>query len=179
MLCQLRMFVFGRVATAIGALTVAQKLSGHSKCTDDMNTSLPTAKSARSPDERAKLKRVIAQRGLGGLANDTKWDEFISAMRARENWRPSYRYKCIDGPPSSWDVEWFYHLPFPLMSAEWLDLGFLQETREHRLPPRIHVTDHSPEFEQLLRRIGFEHQKGSTMIRIFGYSPKSFDLFDI
>jgi hypothetical protein len=36
---------------------------------DDMDDSLPTAKSAHSPDERAKLKRVIAERGLGGLAN--------------------------------------------------------------------------------------------------------------
>ena len=102
-----------------------------------MDASLPTAKSARSPDERAKLKRVIEERGLCGLANDTKWDEFISGMRARQDWRPSYRYKCIDGPPSSWDVEWFYHLPFPLVSVEWLDVGFLQETREHRLPPQI------------------------------------------
>jgi hypothetical protein len=82
-----------------------------------MDASLPTAKSARSPDEHAKLKRVIAERSLCGLANDTKWDEFISAMRVRD-WKPSYRYKCIAGPPSSWDVEWFYHLPFPLMSVE-------------------------------------------------------------
>ena len=50
---------------------------------------LPTAKSARSPDERDKLRRVVAQRGLCGLANDTKWDEFIGAMRARTEWRPS------------------------------------------------------------------------------------------
>lgn len=143
-----------------------------------MDPSLPTAKSARSPEERAKLQRVIAERGLCGLANDTKWNEFISAMRVREGWRPSYRYKCIDGPPSSWDVEWFYHLPFPLISVEWLDVAFLQETREHRLPPRVHQADHSPKLEELLRNVGLEYQKGSTMIRIFGYSPKSLDLFD-
>jgi hypothetical protein len=144
-----------------------------------MNTSVPTAKSGRSPDERRKLKRVIAERGLYGLANNTKWDEFISAMRACESWRPSYRYKCIDGPPSSWDVELFYHLPFPLISVEWLDVAFLQETREHRLPPRTHVTDHSPWLEELLRRVGLDYQKGRQMIRIFGYSPKSLDLFDV
>jgi len=144
-----------------------------------MDASLPSAKSARSPDERRKLQRVIAERGLCGLANDTKWDEFISAMRARERWRPSYRCKCIDGPPSSWDAEWFYHLPFPLISVEWLDVFFLQKTREHRLPPRVHVTDHSRWLEELLRQVGLEYQKGSTMIRIFGYSPKSLDLFDV
>lgn len=146
---------------------------------ENMDVSLPTAKSVRSPDERSKLKLVITERGLCGLANDTKWDEFISGMRARENWRPSYRYKCIDAPPSSWDVEWFYHLPFPLMSVEWLDVAFLQETREHRMPPRIHVTDHSPWLEELLRSVGLEYQKGNTMIRIFGYSPKCLDLFDL
>jgi hypothetical protein len=144
-----------------------------------MDASLPTAKSASSPDERAKLKRLIAERGLGGLANDTKWNEFISAIRSGEGWKPSYRYKCIDGPPSSWDVEWFYHLPFPLLSVEWLDVAFLQETRDHRLPPRICVTDHSSWLEELLCRVGLEYQKGKTMIRIFGYSPKSLDLFDV
>jgi hypothetical protein len=144
-----------------------------------MDASLPTAKSACSPDERAKLKRVIADRGLCGLANDTKWNEFISGMRAREGWRPSYRYKCIDGSPSSWDVEWFYHLPFPLVSVEWLDIAFLQETKEHCLPPRILVTDHSAWLEELLRAVGLEYQKGGAMIRIFGYSPKSLDLFDV
>ena len=151
----------------------------HTTRISDMDAPLPTAKSARSPDERTKLQRIIAERGLCGLANDTKWDEFISAMRARESWRASYRYKCIDGPPSTWDVEWFYHLPFPLLSVEWLDVAFLQETREHRLPPRVHVTDHSPWLEELLRTVGLVYQKGSTMIRIFGYSPKSLDLFDL
>jgi hypothetical protein len=144
-----------------------------------MSYRLPTAKSAQSSDERRKVQRVVAERGLCGLANDTKWDEFISGMRGREGWRPRYRFKCVDGPPSSWDVEWLYHLPFPFISVEWFDVGFLQETRERRLPVRTHVTDHSPWIEELLRRVGLEYQKGKTMVRIFGYSPKSLDLFDV
>jgi hypothetical protein len=144
-----------------------------------MGDSFPTAKCSHSPDDRAKLQRIIANRGLGGLANDTKWDEFISAIRARNGWRPSYRCKCVDGPPSDWDVEWFYHLPFPLLAVEWLDVAYLQEAREHRLPPRIHVIDHSPWLEDLLRSIGLDYRKGNTMIRIFGYSPKNLDLFDV
>ena len=144
-----------------------------------MNNQLPTAKAGHSPEEREKLRRVIAERGLCGLANDTKWDEFISAVRAREGWwRPSYRFKSVAGPPSSWDVEWFYHLPFPFICVEWFDVAYLQETREHRLPPRVHVTDHSPWFEELLQRVGLEYQKGATTIRIFGYSPKSLELFE-
>ena len=82
-------------------------------------------------------------------------------------------------PPSYWDTEWFYHLPFPLISVEWLDVALLQETQDNRLPPRIQITDHSPWLEELLQRVGLEYQKGSTMIRIFGYSPKSLDLFDL
>ena len=47
-----------------------------------MGDSLPNAKSAHSLDRREKLQRLIAERSLGGLANDTKWDELIDAMRA-------------------------------------------------------------------------------------------------
>lgn len=143
-----------------------------------MDHYLPGAKSGHSPDERPKLQKIIADRNLCGLANDTKWDEFISAMRACQSWTPRYRCKCIDCPPSYWDGEWFYHLPFPLLSVEWLDVEFLEETIEPRLPPRIHVTDHSPWIESLLRDIGLDYQKGNKMIRIFGYSPKNIDLFD-
>jgi transposase-like protein len=59
-----------------------------------------------------------------------------------------------------------------------LDIEFLQKIEEHRLPPRVHVIDHSPWLEELLRRVGLEYQKGNTMIRIFGYSPKNLEFFD-
>jgi hypothetical protein len=144
-------------------------------CTMD---NLPNAKSARSPDERDKVRRVVSQRGLCGLANDTKWNEFIDAMRARLDWRPSYRYKCVDGGPSGWDVEWFYHLPFPLVSVEWMDIFFAQEVRIHRLPVRYETIDHSGWIEDMLKSIGLDYRKGAQMIRIFGYSPRAMDLFD-
>jgi hypothetical protein len=144
---------------------------------------LPNAKSARTAQEREKVKRAIARRGLGGLANDTKWDEFITGMRAlfpggRDGWRPSYRFKCVDGEPSGWDVEWSYHLPFPMISVEWFDIAFLRETRDQRLPPTVTVTNHAPRIAELLRRVGLEFETGRTMIRIFGYTPKSMELFD-
>jgi hypothetical protein len=143
-----------------------------------MDDALPNAKSARLSTEREKLRDIVAMRGLCGLANDTKWNEFITAIRDRPEWRPSYRYKCIDGPPSGWDVEWFYHLPFPLLSVEWMDIAFLQEIREHRLPPRTQVIDHSGWIEELLRRVGLDYCKGATMVRVYGYSPRSSELFD-
>lgn len=44
---------------------------------------LPNAKSARLPGDRDKLRRVIERSGLCGLANDTKWGQFVMAMGAR------------------------------------------------------------------------------------------------
>ena len=142
------------------------------------DSSLPTASSARNPDERDRLWRIIERSGLCGLANDTKWDELITAMRSRTEWRPSYRYKCIDGPPSNWDVEWFYHLPFPMMSVEWLDIAYLQEVREHRLPPKTHAVEHSGWVLEILRAAGLDYRLGTSMIRVFGYAPRNLDLFD-
>jgi hypothetical protein len=75
-------------------------------------------------------------------------------------------------------VEWFYHLPFPLLSMEWLDMAHLQEVREHWLPPRVTVIDHSEWLVPLLRQVGLDYHVGATMIRVFGYSPKSMELFD-
>ena len=143
-----------------------------------MGDALPSAKSVQTPGERERLRRVIAERNLCGLANDTKWDEFIEGIRTRPNWQPSYRYKCIDGLPSSWDVEWFYHLPFPMLSVEWFDVCHLQEVRVHRLPVRKEIIDHSVWIEESLNLIGLDYCKGKNMIRIFGYSPRSMELFD-
>lgn len=145
-----------------------------------MNTEVPNAMSGWPPGERARLKRILEQRGLCGLANDTKWNELIDGMRLREGWTPDFRCKRIDAPAEkSWDGEWCYHLPFPLISLEWLDVEVLEKTVEHRLPPRVHQTDHSGWIEDLLRQIGLEYVAGEKMIRIFGYSPKDMELFNM
>lgn len=143
-----------------------------------MNPNLPSAKSQTKSGEREKIRDFITRRNLCGLANDTKWDEFIEAMRLREGWKPSYRFKCVDGPPSEWDVEWFYHLPFPFISVEWFDVALIQETKVYRLPQQLHIVDHSPWIEELLARIGLDYTKGKKMLRIFGYSPRDLTLFD-
>jgi hypothetical protein len=138
---------------------------------------LPTARSARDPAERDRLKRLIAREGLVGLANDTKWDELISAMRCREGWRPSYRVRCVDGPVSDWDVEWSYHLPFPMISVLWLDLAFVRLTARPGWPGPAAV-DHSPWLLDLLQRIGLDFRAGEKMIRVFGYAPRELEHFD-
>lgn len=144
----------------------------------EMDPTYPNAKAAQSPKDHDRLLKIVARRNLCGLANDTKWDELINAMRARTGWRPRYRFKCIDGPPSSWDGEWFYHLPFPMLSVEWLDLSYIQEVQDQRQPPRTTFMDHSKWIEPLFQEIGLDYRKGTTIIRIFGYSPRNLDLLD-
>lgn len=142
-----------------------------------MDYTQPDAKAAHTPEAREKIKRVVAARGLGGLANDTKWNELLAAMRQRHDWRPSFRWQCVDGTPSGWDVEWFCHLPFPLISVEWMDICFIQEIQEHRLTaPQI--IDHSSWIEAILRQARFDYRKGRDTFRIFGYAPRNTELFD-
>ena len=48
-----------------------------------------------------KIRKSVAARGLTGLANNTKWNELITAMRIAqdqpgEQWSPSFRYRCVD-----------------------------------------------------------------------------------
>ena len=128
-------------------------------------------------DDKDRIRRVISERGLTGAANDVKWERLLDAMRQRDGWRPSYRYKCVDGPPSGWDVEWWYHLPFPMMSVEWFDICYFQEIRRGALlEPEI--IDHSDWIAQILHDAKFCYDFVGDIVRIHGYLPKSFDGLD-
>jgi hypothetical protein len=132
--------------------------------------------SAGTAKEKEQIRRVVEARQLIGAANDTKWAVLLDAIRSREGWRPSYRYKCVDGPVSGWDVEWWYHLPFPMMSVEWFDISLVQETPRGRLI-RPAVTDHREWILALLQQTGFCYEVGQDIVRIFGYLPKNYDKF--
>ena len=137
-------------------------------------TDAPTGPHARngSDEYKEKLRRVIAERGLAGLANHTKWNELIEAMRALPDWRPSYRYKNVEGYISRWDVEWFYHLPFPFMCVEWMDIGLMTQRHQGRLvPPEI--IDQSELIVPHLDAIGFDYEVAQDTARIWGYAPES------
>ncbi|MDB2687446.1 hypothetical protein N9Y42_09565 [Mariniblastus sp.] len=129
---------------------------------------------AGSGPERSKIRAVVSNRGLSGCANDLKWGKLLDVMRTRTDWTPSYRFKCVDGQLSDWDVEWRHHLPFPMMSVEWLDIAYLQETRTGLLTePRL--IDHSDWIVKILDDAKFCYDIVGDVIRIFGYLPKSFD----
>ncbi len=127
-------------------------------------------------DVIARTRRLIVERGLCGLANNTKWNRLITAMRERGGRTPSYRLKCIDGPPSGWDGEWWYHLPLPFITVEWLDIQFQQEIRCGRLVA-AEITDNSGWIGTLLDEIGFDYRRGKDFFRVFGYSPRNMDQF--
>ncbi len=126
-----------------------------------------------------KLRKIIAARGLTGLANDTKWNELIAAMRniPIKSWCSSFRYKCIDSDfVSQWDGEWWHDLPFPFISVMWLELSFLEKIHRGRLlTPDVIV--HPADVEALLSSIGFDFEMGCKAFRIFGYSPRDRDDF--
>lgn len=142
----------------------------------------PHSATTGTPEQRERWRSIVERRQLGELANDTKWDEFLNAMRELPEWRPKFRFRCIDeskGESCEWDREWYYHLPFPLMSLEWIDLFTQEEVIEHRLPRRITIVDHTNELTAFLDRIGLDYRVGEQMIRVFGYSPRSLEYFDV
>jgi hypothetical protein len=57
-------------------------------------TTTPRA-GAGSELEKERVRRAIEARQLVGAANDTKWGALLDAMRLRDGWRPSYRFKCV------------------------------------------------------------------------------------
>lgn len=131
-----------------------------------------------SDEEKEKIRHTIARLGLTGVANDVKWGRLIDVMRTRDGWRPSYRVNCVGSDYiSDWDVEWWYHLPFPMMSIRWLDIGCWQEvSRGLLLDPEI--IDHSDWILPLLDEAGFCHDVVGEIVRVHGYLPKSFEALD-
>ncbi|PHR95223.1 MAG: hypothetical protein COA78_30640 [Blastopirellula sp.] len=103
-----------------------------------------------------------------GLANNTKWNALISEIRSWEDWRPSYRTKCINGYISDWDVEWFYHLPFPFKYTLWFDISCQKSHEENK----------SNELQLLVKTIGFDYKINQDLIRIFGCAPRDFEGFN-
>ena len=139
---------------------------------------LPTAKSARSADERPKIRAAIQRLGLAGLANDTKWNRLISEIRSWDGWRPSFRHCWLENDYiSGWDVEWFYHLPIPFIGVRWFEISCTQELPASggryspdalRLPK---IVSHLTTVVSLVSDIGFTFRVYDQTVRIFGYSP--------
>lgn len=132
----------------------------------------PKADAVPLSADKEKIVAMARRKFSGALANDTKWNELLIFMRTLDGWRPSYRTKWVSGFISEWDVEWFYHLPFPMVGVEWLDIG-LHELPRRGQPP----IDHSERILGALAEIGFEFEAKGDVVRIWGYCPKSYEDF--
>ena len=122
------------------------------------------------------VRAAAASRGLVGAANNTKWDELISFFRGMPDWRPSYRWKSIEGHVSGWDVEWFYHLPFPFKGVQWLDIGL----RRHRAGGECGLSearDISDRIVSEIHKIGFDFETRNDVVRVWGYLPRCYEDF--
>jgi hypothetical protein len=138
---------------------------------------LPHAGIAQDDATRKKIDAAVSASNLARASNNTRWDELISYFRNQTGWRPSYRSKSVTGYISGWDVEWFYHLPFPFASVEWFDIGLYEgiPVEERFLKPR--VIDHTEEISNVVQTIGFEFDVRDDVLRIWGYLPRSYEDF--
>jgi len=138
---------------------------------------LPHAGIEHDGATRKKIDAAVSARNLARASNNTRWDELIGYFRNQTGWRPSYRSKSVTGCISGWDVEWFYHLPFPFASVEWFDIGLYEyvSAEGRLLQPR--VIDHTEEISNLVQAIGFEFDARGDVLRIWGYLPRSYEDF--
>ncbi|MDF3934344.1 DUF6678 family protein [Pseudomonas citronellolis] len=138
---------------------------------------LPDASAGNDDATRKKIHTAVVARNLASASNNTKWNELINHFRQRQGWRPSYRSKSVAGNISGWDVEWFYHLPFPFESVEWFDIGLSElSPSDGRLLAQATI-DHASEISEVVAQIGFEFEVLGDVLRIWGYLPKSYEDF--
>lgn len=138
---------------------------------------LPHAGIVHDDATRKRIDDAVFARNLGRASNNTRWDELISHFRNQSGWRPSYRSRSVFGHISGWDAEWFYHLPFPFASVEWFDIGLYEGVPAEGRLLRPGVIDHTEEISSVVDSIGFEFEVRSDILRIWGYSPKSYEDF--
>ncbi|OPA87980.1 hypothetical protein BFW88_18465 [Pseudomonas fluorescens] len=138
---------------------------------------LPMADARQNDKNRKCIQATVTARNLAGAANNTKWNELITHFRQCEGWTPSYRSKSITGHISEWDVEWFYHLPFPFAYVEWFDIGLWQQAPSLGVLLPATYIDHTDEISKVVANIGFEFEVQGDVLRIWGYLPKCYEDF--
>lgn len=138
---------------------------------------LPHAGIGHDDATRKKIDAAVHGRNLARASNNTRWDELINYFRNKTDWRPSYRFKSVTGYISEWDVEWFYHLPFPFASVEWFDIGLYQAAPAEGRLLKPGVICHTEDISNVVNAIGFDFEVRGNVLRIWGYLPRSYEDF--
>ncbi|MGV3609080.1 MAG: DUF6678 family protein [Planctomycetaceae bacterium] len=128
-------------------------------------------------NQKEKYRRIIEAKGLVGAASDQKWRKLLDAMRLREGWHPLFRCKFVDGVVSTWDGEWWYHLPLPMMSVHWFDIQLREKVYRAAIGTYEWV-DHQPWVQAILEDAHFCYDIVGDIARIHGYLPKSLELLE-
>ena len=136
---------------------------------------LPNAGSVPLGDDKEKIYKTIQERQLCSIANNTKWNRLIDTIREWDGWHPSYRFKTVGNYISGWDVEWYYHLPFPFLCVEWFDIGLYEEVYIGQLV-KNKIIDHTKEITHLLDLCKLEYEVFDDIVRVWGYLPKTYDM---
>ncbi len=127
-----------------------------------------------SDEERNKIREILAQKGLVGVANDTKWSELIPVMKNKKGWQPQYRTKWIPAGFIGWWNAIWSHFPFSYMGVEWIDIWTIETQHVGMLLPPKKI-DHSAWILENLKAIGLDYEQRGPIIRVWGYHPRSYE----
>jgi hypothetical protein len=137
--------------------------------------SLPMADAVSDFNYESKTKKLILNRQLVGAANNVKWNTLLTSVRS-ETSMPCFRTKVVNGYVSHWDNEWYYGLPFPMLSIEWLDIEFeAAELINGKFTDKM--IDKKMWIIGIVEKAGFEYETNERFVRIFGYFPKCYEAF--
>lgn len=115
------------------------------------------------------LFRIIQQRQLTSVMNQTKWRQLVQELSLSEQYNPQVRYKTIQSPQLyGFSHVWWDELLQISASIEWLDINPLKSEYQGRLLPSK-ITDYSAETETAIRRAKVPFTREENCFRIWGY----------
>ena len=130
---------------------------------------------------KERVFRIVCDRNLCSYMNNTKWDEFVTAVRNEMPFPPPFEMKCLtqEGVSQSkalkedvdywgaWSGEAFLPREF-YFNIEWIKvrpryLKFRKELLAYEL------VDAGKKFEEILHRYNIPYEENSGLYCIYGY----------
>ena len=120
-----------------------------------------------------KLIKVIAERQLVSVMNQTKWRELCQEFSKNNTLDPSVRYKLIYSDEIfGFSPVWWNELLREASAIEWLDFNPIElEPRGRLVSPK--ETDISNEILTILKRHNVPYSMEQSYIRVWGYFNQS------
>jgi hypothetical protein len=127
-------------------------------------------------EDEARIRGVVAARGLVAVMNDTKWRELVAAVK-RLPFAPAFQIKDVLGEapvPPSFDADVWYEGDWdegllPYYGVEWIRVR-PRLVRDRGKYAAAQVEDIESAFVAVLREVGVPHRKRGDSIEIVGYA---------